>query len=154
MIFVMSRSANHLTEQQRAFAAAYVSGETAGVGGASAIAAGYAANSARQEAYRLLRHDGVREEIDRLTREAIGDHAVAAVNLLGRVIHDEKAPIKVRVDAAKTILDRAGFIAPKAADPEQRSDGTDPNEMTLAELHHITARLRKEIAEAETEQAA
>jgi phage terminase small subunit len=146
----MGRTAHHLTDQQRAFAACYVTGETAGVGGASAAAAGYAPNSARQEAYRLLRHDGVRAEIDRLTREAIGDHAVAAVNLLGRVIQDEKAPIKARVDAAKTILDRAGYIAPKAAEPEDNRP-RPVAEMSLAELQAVYDRLQKDIAETERE---
>jgi phage terminase small subunit len=152
----MSKVTPHqLTEQQRAFASSYVLGEpgVAGNGAASAIAAGYAEKSARQEAYRLLRHEGVRAEIDRLTREALGDHAVAAVNFLGRVIHDEEAHVKVRLDAAKTVLDRAGYIAPKAADPIEL-DGKEPRDMTMAELMEAAQRIRNEIEESDRLRAA
>jgi phage terminase small subunit len=150
-----SASTHQLTEQQRAFASSYVLGEAgvAGNGSASAIAAGYAEKSARQEGYRLLRHQGVRAEIDRLTREALGDHAVAAVSLLGKVIHDDEAPLKVRVDAAKTILDRAGYIAPKAADPIEPDD-KEPRDMSIEDLMKTAARIRKEIEESDRQQAA
>ena len=107
-----------ITDKARAFANFYVNDpETAGNAAASACRAGYAERSAhQQEGYRLLRHEGVRAEIEKLTRQALGDHASAAVELLGRVIRDPYVPIKVRVDACKTILDRAGYIAPKAAE--------------------------------------
>jgi hypothetical protein len=46
---------------------------------------------------------------------------------LESVMDDEHAPIKVRVEAAKTILDRAGIVAPsvfeRAADFERRRPG-------------------------------
>ncbi|HUO90885.1 MAG TPA: terminase small subunit [Rhizomicrobium sp.] len=142
----MTRTLAHsLNVQQQAFAEAYVHDPQAGGNGtASAIAAGYAADCAKQTAYRLLRHDGVRAEIDRLTREALGDHASAAVALLGRVVRDEQAPLKIRVDAAKAVLDRAGFVAPKA--PEPKMIGEKPiEEMSTAELQAFIRETREYI---------
>jgi hypothetical protein len=141
----MGALAIRINNQQLNFAHEYVLGDTPGNGTQSAIKAGYATDCARQTASRLLRHEGVRAEIDKLTRQALGDHAAAAVGLLGRVVRDEKAPLKIRVDACKTILDRAGFIAPKAADaPELPSKPTE--RLSLAELDVMMVELRAEIA--------
>lgn len=53
-----------LTDQQRAFAAAYTfDPDTAGNGKESAIKAGYAAKHAAQEAYRLLRSERDRKSV-------------------------------------------------------------------------------------------
>jgi hypothetical protein len=129
----MNRS---IADRMRLFAEAYVNDpETAGNASASALKAGYAERSVGQEGYRLLRHEGVRAEIDKLLRESLGDHASAAVALLGRVIRDEKAPLKVRVDACKTILDRAGFIAPRAPDtPPPPLDPANFRRLNIDEL--------------------
>jgi phage terminase small subunit len=107
--------------------------ETAGNASASARKAGFAERSAGQEGHRLLRHDGVRAAIDALVREALGDHAAAAVQLLGRVVRDERMLMKLRLDAAKTILDRAGHIAPKAVNPTQAPEKATES-MSYAEL--------------------
>jgi phage terminase small subunit len=134
-----------LNDQQQNFAALYVlDHETAGNGAASAVKAGYASDCAPQTACRLLRHPGVRAEVERLTRELLGDHASAAVQLLGRVIRDERAPLKIRVDAAKAVLDRAGFVAPKA--PEPLDPGAKPVEaMSIAELDSFVREGRERI---------
>lgn len=52
---------------------------------------------------------------------------------------------RVRVDAAKAILDRAGFVAPKAQDPGKTADKA-LNEMSLDDLRDLAARLEEEIA--------
>src|SRR5262245_20343882 len=102
-----------LTDQQRAFAAPYTfDPHTAGNGKESAIKAGYAAKHAAQEAYRLLRSESVRAEIDRLNREALGDLATASIRRLRQIIEDDGAPYKMWLEASKTVLDRAGYIAP------------------------------------------
>jgi phage terminase small subunit len=67
-----AKPANLLNERQAAFARAYTSGPTLGVGSASAKAAGYAGDSRSLEtvASRLLRHVGVAAEISRLRKLA------------------------------------------------------------------------------------
>ena len=86
-------------------------GESAGNGTASAVAAGCPANSAKQAAYRLLRHEGVRGEINKLNQEAITEYATASIHLLGRMVLDKTTHPKLALEAAKTLLDRAGYIA-------------------------------------------
>jgi hypothetical protein len=44
-----------------------------------------------------------------------GELASAALACLGEVVRDSEAPTGARVDAARTILDRAGFITARAA---------------------------------------
>jgi hypothetical protein len=52
-----------------------------------------------------------------LTRQRLVlEDAPAAARLLAEVVRNPDHPIKVRVDAAKTIMDRAGFVAPKASE--------------------------------------
>jgi hypothetical protein len=123
-----------LNNQQQQFAMLFVlDPETAGNGAASAAKSGYA--SPPQTACRLLRHPGVRAEVERLTRESLGDHAVAAADLLGRVIRDERAPLKLRIQAAQVCLDRAGFVPPNAPDsPPAPLDPADFRRMNLDEL--------------------
>ena len=122
-----------LNEKQMRFAEAYVLGETAANGAASAVAAGFAADCAKQTAWRLLRHEGIRREIDRLTRESLADHAVASVRFLGSVVRNETEQTKLRIDAAKVVLSIAGYVAPKAPEPMQEIEKSIEG-MSLAEL--------------------
>ena len=91
----MSVLAIRINDQQLNFAHEYVLGDTPGNGTQSAIKAGYAVDCARQTASRLLRHEGVRAEIDKVARQALGDHASAAIDLLGRVI-DGTSPAEAK----------------------------------------------------------
>jgi hypothetical protein len=109
-----------------------------GNGSASARAAGYTDKNAGELARQLLDKPHVRAAIDASLRSQIsGRMAVKASRLLERVIDDEDAPLKVRVEAAKTILDRGGFVAPsafeKAAAAMQR-EGKEVTALSLAEL--------------------
>jgi len=132
-----------LTDLQAKFAELYVlDPEKAGRGGDCAVLAGYSADSASVTASRLLRHPNVRKEIERLTREALGDHAAAAVQLLGRVVRDERAPLKIRVDAAKAVLDRAGFVPPRAPEPVVFGDKPIAA-MSIAELEAVARETRE-----------
>jgi len=135
-----------ITDRARAFAEAYVNGpDTTGNAAASAVASGFSERAARQEGYRLLRHEGVRREIDRLVHDALADHAAAAVQLLGVVIRDERAPLKIRVEACKTVLDRAGHIAPRAGEPPKIGEKTIAS-MSIAELESYIQEGRERIA--------
>ncbi|MBR0661196.1 terminase small subunit [Neoroseomonas oryzicola] len=128
-----------LTEQQAAFVFHYTSDPAClGNGSASARAAGYSDESAGEIARQLLEKPHVRAAVDAALRSQIsGRMAVKASRLLERVIDDEDAPLKVRVEAAKTILDRGGFVAPSAfekAAEAARREGKTVNALTLDEL--------------------
>lgn len=119
-------------DQQRAFAEAYVLGN--GNATQAAIAAGYSPASARQTASRLLHAPHVQEAIRRAQALALRSRmASKALGVLEKNMDDEGAPAGVRVDAAKTVLDRAGLAAarvPEHAEAMEKGLG----EMSLIEL--------------------
>jgi len=61
------------------------------------------------------------------------------LGVLEKILDDENAPAGVRVDAAKTVLDRAGFAA--ARKPEGDDVGEKSlHEMSMAELEEFIKR--------------
>lgn len=131
-----------LTEQQAGFVAAFTS-ETGAIGNASEAArrAGYSVTSAREIGRQLLDKPHVRAAIDDANRAQIsGKLATKAVEVLEGILNDEQAAPKLRLDAAKTVLDRAGFIAPKAKErPPEGSARKSINSMSVAELEAFVA---------------
>jgi phage terminase small subunit len=133
----------NLTELQQAFVVAYTSDPTA-IGNCreAALRAGYSQHTAAESGRRLVTQPHIRSAIRAANLELIsGRIATKAVALLERVIDDESAPVKIRVDAAKTILDRGGFGAAPAGqgDPNEKH----ASEMTEAELYQRMIELRK-----------
>lgn len=128
-----------LTSQQAAFVASFVAGS--GNGTRAAVEAGYSPASARQAAYRLLRlshiQDAISREQGRLLRSVL---ATKALGVLERVLDDEKAPPGVRVDAAKTVLDRAGHVALRVAEFDSGRD-KPLSQLSLAELEEMAGAL-------------
>lgn len=108
------------TELQQRFVVEFVA--NGGNATAAAKAAGYAVQSAGKMGSKLLGNvhvqDAIRAEQRRLLN---GDLATKALGVLRAVLEDEKAPTGARVDAAKTVLDRAGLVAMK----EGREDVED-----------------------------
>lgn len=135
-----------LTTKQRAFVRQFVDMgcglEGAGV---AAIAAGYAEGSTA--ARRLLEIPSVREAIRVEQRGKLRVLANKALDVVADIMRDEEAPPKVRLDASKVILDRAGLVAtqPEASDP---ADGYDRpvSEMTREELRALLEDARAAMA--------
>lgn len=100
-----------LTEKQQAFVKAYV--ETAD-GKLSVELAGYAtSDNAAVIAAHNFAVPSVMAAIAHETRRKMAALAPIAVNVLRDIATDPTAPKGVRVDAAKALLDRAGFVAPR-----------------------------------------
>ena len=79
--------------------------------------AGYA--DPQQSAYFAVRSPHVRRAImDGLATQLATEGAPAAYRLLLKVVNDEAVSARVRVDAGRALLDRAGFVPPKASAPE------------------------------------
>lgn len=127
-----------VTDQQQAFVNHFTNTPGA-IGNASAAAklAGYSPNCLGEIGRQLLEKPHVRKAIDAANRRLIsGTLATKAVHLLERVIDDEAAPLKVRVEAAKTVLDRAGIV-PLSVTERERAGNQDKkplSEMTIEEL--------------------
>jgi phage terminase small subunit len=146
---------DRLTDQQRAFILHYTSDpHSIGNGAEAARRAGYSHRSAGELARQLLEKPHVREAIDQANRHALGGRiSTKAVALLERVLDDETAPLKTRVEAAKTVLDRAGILAPSVGErmlSAARNGRTKPIfEMTVEEIRDEIQRLESETKELE-----
>lgn len=126
-----------LTEQQKGFVREYV--RNGGNGTEAARKAGYSASRPAQQAHDLLVLSHVQEAIHREQSRLIGsDLASKAIVIIEGILNDESlatsvAGRKLQFEASKTILDRAGHIAPKAAEPEMAGD-KPLNTMSVEEL--------------------
>jgi hypothetical protein len=132
-----------LTDQQATFVLHYTSTDGCiGNATAAARAAGYSEAHARDMGYQLLAKPHVRAAVDEANRRRLsGPAATKATAFLERVVDDECAPLKVRVEAAKTILDRAGFLPPNVVERAAKVNALDKplHEMTLPELGQAMA---------------
>lgn len=101
-------------------------------------------------AYKMAKHPLVSAAIRaELTRRLQDEDAPAARKLLRRFLEDEEADKKLRVDCAKTLLSRGGYVEPKAI--EAPAPGTkDPSEMSGQELDAMIDRMRTELRQRET----
>jgi len=99
-----------LTDKQELFAKSYV--VSGGKKQQSARAAGYAHDSAHVEANRLLHLPHIQQRIVELQKEQFIDAAPAAFVAMVELANQTKSAL-VRFNAAKDIMDRAGFRPPE-----------------------------------------
>jgi phage terminase small subunit len=97
--------ASGLTDKQQRFCELFA--ET-GQKTQSAIDAGYAADGAAVEAWRLLRNPRIQQELQQQVRERFVQHAPAALGTIVELAQSAKSGM-VRLLAAQDLLDRAGF---------------------------------------------
>ena len=105
-----------LTEKQELFASLYVA--SGGKVGLSAERAGYAS---RNEGTRLLKDPKIIKRIQEMTLEAIGVNAVSALHTVVKLSKSARSDY-VRLEAAKDILDRAGYRPPERVDHRVSGD--------------------------------
>jgi hypothetical protein len=98
-----------LTDRQAAFISAYVAN-----GGKVGLAATRAGYTSKNEGSRLLRDPKIVKAIQTLMQDAIGVHAVAALGTVVKLARSAKSDY-VKLEAAKDLLDRAGFKPPDKA---------------------------------------
>jgi uncharacterized iron-regulated protein len=134
-----SRNSHVLTDLQRAFVADFVA--TGGKNAtASARSAGYSADSARQEGWRLLRKPSIQTAIQRERARAIDtEGATRAWAVIEGILDDVKVPYGIRFEAAKYVMSIAGHVPPR----EKTEDGSRDKpieEMTVSELESLIRR--------------
>jgi phage terminase small subunit len=126
-----------LGEKQKVFVTTYV--ENGGRAGDAARAAGYGARYGTT----LLRNERVRAAIHAEQARILGARlASVALGALRAILEDPEAPAKVRLDAAKTVLDRAEHVAGGQAAPKAEG-GKSLHEMSIDELEAHAKRLRE-----------
>ena len=110
----------------------------------AAIACGFPKSSASQRAYELLHTPHVLAAISTAARRRLISDAPTSIRVL-QYLRDNATSEKVRVEAARTLLDRAGLIAPRAAAPDTSRE-VSLHEMSLADLRELAEKLESELA--------
>lgn len=110
----------------------------------SVILSGYAEGNARTESWRLLNRPRIARAIAAAAVLRFAALVPVALHLIETFVREDKWPAKVRLDAAKTLLDRAGHVPPRPKD--ERSADMPIHEMDVGELRALSARLDDEIA--------
>lgn len=120
--------------KRQTFAQSYVS---TGNATQAAIAAGCAPRSAHVTAHRWLRNPAVlallRDEIDLYLR----DLAPTALKALRHLVECPETPPQIRLAAARDILDRVGFVAPKRSELAVTVAEKPIEQLSRAELERI-----------------
>lgn len=131
-----------LTAMQQAFIKEMVAGRDKNDAG---LAAGYAAEHVNTIVWHLLQQPQIIVAIQIGVARDLAIGAAVANRVLQDFARDEKLDKRLRVVCAKTILDRAGHIAPKAAAAGQAGD-VPLNEMSMTDLRALADKLEGEIA--------
>ncbi|MGO2084177.1 terminase small subunit [Vagococcus sp.] len=118
----------------------------------AAISAGYSFKSASSQAYQLLQNPIVLEYLDfrekqlekELKREFFYD-AIDARRILSQVVNNPKSKDADRINAAKDLLDRAGYKAVDVHEIQARVH-TNADGLTDEELEQRIDELKQELA--------
>lgn len=111
----------------------------------AAARAGYSTTSPGAEASRLMQQPKILAAIQIGVARELMNAAPMALKLLRDIAADEAVDKRLRVVCAKTILDRAGHIAPKASAPGSKGD-VPLNEMSMTDLRALADKLEGELA--------
>lgn len=124
-----------------------------GVSGSEAARrAGYSHASARQTASQLLASPHIQAAIrNEQYKHLNGSLASKAIKTLEAIMDDITSPAGARVDCAKTILDRAGLIAPRIA-PVSPFENKPVHEMNKEELEDFIFKTKALIEKHEGQQ--
>lgn len=135
-----------LTDLQRLFVAAYV--RNGGNATAAAEEAGYKRSRPDQAGYEVVRSQAVQHAIQAEIRRALSvDLAGLALGVVRGILEDATMEPKIRLDAAKAVLDRGGYVAPKAADASHGAH-KELQDMSVAELTAYLVKAKSDAANA------
>jgi terminase small subunit-like protein len=125
-----------LSERQAAFVKAFVETGDAHIAG---LAAGYAPSTARNGGTQLLDSPAVILAIGQAARLRLARGAPIALNTVEHLMKNAVSE-RVRLEAAKAWLDRAGLVAPKPPDDNTKPDKA-LHELTHAELIALASQI-------------
>lgn len=139
----------NLTDMQREFVERVVDGND---GTTAARLAGYSSPAA--QAYHLARIPHVAQEIRaRIAARLNTQGATVGLNTLIKIANDDTAPKGARVQAANSLLDRAGFVS-KVLDKQRDADEKPISEMSASELEGFIGKLASKLDHAAAKRGA
>lgn len=109
------------------------------------IKAGYKDEKPEREAWRLLQQPQILAALQIQVARRLAVGAAVARKVLHDIMVDESVDKRLRAACAKDLLNRAGFIAPKAQEARKGAE-TPLNEMSTTELRALADKLEGEIA--------
>jgi phage terminase small subunit len=130
-----------LNARQFAFVKEYMEGATPHQ---AALKAGYAEGTARVAGTQLLEHPNIAHAIAFEVRRRFVTGAPTALRVLEWLMEHSPSH-KVRLDAAKTILDRAGHVPPAPPKEDPNTLEKPLNELSLEELRAKVDQYEKEL---------
>lgn len=130
------------TEQQFAFIKGMIAGRDKRTAG---IEAGYSPENVSPIVWALLQQPAIVAAIQIGVARDLAIGAGVANRVLQEFVADATLDKKLRFACAKTILDRAGHVAPKAVAPGKAGE-TPLNEMSMTDLRQLADKLEQEIA--------
>ena len=134
--------AKKFTEQQSTFVREIIAG---GDVKEAAIKAGYSQDFANSSAYALLQQPAILAAVQIGVAKSLALDSPVARKTLRDIMVDETVDKRLRVACAKDLLNRAGFIAPKAVAAGNAGE-TPLNEMSTTELRALADKLEGELA--------
>jgi hypothetical protein len=137
-----------LTELQSNFVASFVE---SGDAHQAALKAGYAPATARTAGTEILRLPHVAQAVACAVAQRLAMSAPMALAVIEELSSNADISPKVRLDASKALLDRAGFVPPRAASNEMGKLAPPLHEMSVEELKALASKLENELAERATD---
>lgn len=110
---------------------------------AAAESVGVHPRVAERFAREVFDHPGARDAFDQIMRQRFAQAGPIAMNLLLEIATDPQVSARVRVEAAKTLLDRSGFSAKALSAPAAPKD---LHELTREELLRVVEQGEGELA--------
>jgi phage terminase small subunit len=132
-----------LTERQSNFVASFVE---SGDAHNAALEAGYSPATARTAGTEILCVPHVAQAVARAVAQRLAMSVPMALAVIEELSSNKNISPKVRLDASKAILDRAGFVPPRAAANRIDEPEKSLHEMSLDELKALANRLDDELA--------
>lgn len=106
----------------------------------AARSAGVPASSAHSMGYKWLRDAGVTEMVRVALNDQLKSLGLSAVSVIKDLMMSESAPASVRLQAARDILGRLGWVPPKRPDPVQETKERDLVALSRYELETLALR--------------
>jgi phage terminase small subunit len=131
-----------LTERQAAFISIFTT-EPGAIGDPteSARRAGYSHTRARDIARQVMALPHVKEAIYQANKNKIsGSMLTKAVEVVHAILNDPKASDKLKLEASKTVMDRAGLVAMRTPEDGSQYRNKRPEDMSIDELQDFIRR--------------